>query len=75
VLFCDEPTGSLDSASGVQVLEAIVKSADETGATVMMVTHNAAIAEIADRVIRFSDGKVADIAANASRKAPAEVRW
>jgi putative ABC transport system ATP-binding protein len=75
VLFCDEPTGSLDSGSGVQVLEAIVKSADETGATVMMVTHNAAIAEIADRVIRFSDGKVADIAANATRKAPAEVRW
>jgi len=75
VLFCDEPTGSLDSASGVQVLEAIVKSAGETGATVLMVTHNAAIAEIADRVIRFSDGKVADIAVNASRKAPAEVRW
>jgi putative ABC transport system ATP-binding protein len=75
VLFCDEPTGSLDSVSGIQVLEAIVKSAGETGATVMMVTHNAAIAEIADRVIRFSDGKVADIAANAQRKAPAEVRW
>src|SRR5215469_4581481 len=75
VLFCDEPTGSLDSASGVQVLEAIVKSAAETGATVMMVTHNAAIAEIADRVIRFSDGKVADIARNAERKAPGEVRW
>jgi putative ABC transport system ATP-binding protein len=75
VLFCDEPTGSLDSASGVQVLEAIVRSADETGATVMMVTHNAAVAEIADRVIRFSDGKVADIGVNAQRKAPAEVRW
>jgi putative ABC transport system ATP-binding protein len=75
VLFCDEPTGSLDSSSGVQVLEAIVKSAAETGATVMMVTHNAAIAEIADRVIRFRDGKVADIAVNSSRKAPAEVRW
>jgi putative ABC transport system ATP-binding protein len=75
VLFCDEPTGSLDSASGIQVLEAIVTSAQETGATVMMVTHNAAIAEIADRVIRFSDGKVADIAVNAARKAPAEVHW
>lgn len=75
VLFCDEPTGSLDSASGVQVLEAIVTSAGETGATVMMVTHNAAIAEIADRVIRFRDGKVAEIATNAQRKAPAEVRW
>ncbi|HEX3408086.1 MAG TPA: ABC transporter ATP-binding protein, partial [Caulobacteraceae bacterium] len=61
--------------SGVQVLEAIVKSADETGATVMMVTHNAAIAEIADRVIRFSDGKAADISANPVRKAPSEVHW
>jgi len=75
VLFCDEPTGSLDSVSGVQVLEAIMTSAEETGATVMMVTHNAAVAEIADRVIRFSDGKVAEIAVNAERKAPAQVRW
>ena len=75
VMFCDEPTGSLDSASGVQVLEAIVKVAAETGATVMMVTHNAAVAPIADRVIRFRDGKGADIAANAHRVAPAEVQW
>jgi len=75
VLFCDEPTGSLDSASGVRVLEAIVKVAAETGATVVMVTHNAAIAEIADRVVRFRDGKVADIGVNAQRKQPAEVRW
>jgi putative ABC transport system ATP-binding protein len=74
-LFCDEPTGALDSASGVKVLEAILKVAAETGATVMMVTHNAGVAEIADRVIRFRDGKVAEIAANAARKAPAEVRW
>jgi putative ABC transport system ATP-binding protein len=75
VLFCDEPTGSLDSASGVRVLEAIVKVAGETGATVMMVTHNAAIAEIGDRVIRFRDGKVAEATRNAHRRAPAEVRW
>ena len=75
VLFCDEPTGSLDSASGVQVLEAIVRSADETGATVMMVTHNAAVAEIADRVIRFRDGRVADLAVNARRTPPSEVSW
>ncbi|MBS0411514.1 MAG: ABC transporter ATP-binding protein, partial [Proteobacteria bacterium] len=75
VLFCDEPTGSLDSASGVQVLEAIVKVAAETGATVMMVTHNAAIGDIADRVIRFRDGKVAEITVNPSRKAPSEVAW
>jgi putative ABC transport system ATP-binding protein len=75
VLFCDEPTGSLDSASGVRVLEAIVKVAGETGATVMMVTHNAAIGEIADRVIRFSDGRISEIHRNAVRKSPAEVRW
>ena len=75
VLFCDEPTGSLDSASGIQVLEAIVKVAAETGATVMMVTHNAAIGDIADRVIRFRDGKVAEITVNPSRKAPSEVAW
>ncbi len=75
VLFCDEPTGSLDSASGVQVLEAIVKVAEETGATVMMVTHNAAVAQIADRVIRFRDGKVAELTVNAARKAPAEITW
>jgi len=74
-LFCDEPTGALDSASGVQVLEAILKVAAETGASVMMVTHNAGVAEIADRVIRFRDGKVSEIAANPERKAPAEVRW
>jgi putative ABC transport system ATP-binding protein len=75
VLFCDEPTGSLDSASGIQVLEAIVTVAAETGATVMMVTHNAAIAAIADRVIRFRDGRVADISANPVRMAPAAVVW
>ncbi len=75
VLFCDEPTGSLDSASGVQVLEAIVRVAGETGATVMMVTHNAAIGEIADRVIQFRDGKVAEIVTNAVRRAPGGIRW
>ena len=75
VLFCDEPTGSLDSASGIQVLEAIVHVAGETGATVVMVTHNAAIAGIADRVARFRDGRVADIAVNAVHQAPQELVW
>lgn len=75
VLFCDEPTGSLDSASGVQVLEAIVAAAEETGATVMMVTHNAAIAAMADRVIRFRDGKVAEESRNAVRQKPSEIAW
>jgi putative ABC transport system ATP-binding protein len=75
VLFCDEPTGSLDSASGVQVLEAIVKVAAELGSTVMMVTHNAGIAAIADRVIRFRDGKVAEETRNATRQSPADIVW
>jgi putative ABC transport system ATP-binding protein len=75
VLFCDEPTGSLDSASGGQVLEAIAAAAEETGATVMMVTHNAAIAAMADRVIRFRDGKVAEESRNAKRQKPSEIAW
>jgi putative ABC transport system ATP-binding protein len=75
VLFCDEPTGSLDSASGIQVLEAIVKVAGEIGSTVMMVTHNAAIGDIADRVIRFRDGRVAEVARNAARRPPSEIVW
>jgi putative ABC transport system ATP-binding protein len=75
VLFCDEPTGSLDSASGIQVLEAIVKVAAEIGSTVMMVTHNAAIGDIADRVIRFRDGRVAEVTPNARRRPPSEIVW
>ena len=75
VLFCDEPTGSLDSASGVKVLEAIVKTAAEEGATTMIVTHNAVVADIADRVIRFSNGQVADMHENATKRAPSELEW
>jgi putative ABC transport system ATP-binding protein len=75
VLFCDEPTGSLDSASGVQVLEAIVKVAEEVGSTTMIVTHNAVVAGLADRVIRFSDGRVSEISDNPARRAPAELAW
>jgi putative ABC transport system ATP-binding protein len=75
VLFCDEPTGSLDSASGVQVLDAIAKVATEISSTVMMVTHNAAIADVADRVIHFRDGRVAQVVVNATRKAPSEIVW
>ena len=75
ILFCDEPTGSLDSASGVQVLEAIVKVAAEVGATVMIVTHNAVVADIADRILRFSDGAVAELRENPAKRAPRDLAW
>jgi putative ABC transport system ATP-binding protein len=75
VLFCDEPTGSLDSASGVQVLEAIVNVTAGIGATTLIVTHNAVVADIADRVVRFSNGAVVDVTENRTRRKPHELEW
>jgi putative ABC transport system ATP-binding protein len=75
ILFCDEPTGSLDSASGVQVLDAILKTAAEVGTTTMIVTHNAVVADIANRVIRFSDGAVTEARVNVAPRPPAELVW
>jgi putative ABC transport system ATP-binding protein len=75
LLFCDEPTGSLDSASGVQVLEAISTVAAEIGATTLIVTHNAVVADIADRVVRFSNGAVVDVKENATKRAPRDLAW
>ena len=75
ILFCDEPTGSLDRASGVQVLEAIVKVSRDIAATTMIVTHNAVVAGIADRVLQFSNGSVAGIRENAVKRGPAELVW
>lgn len=75
ILFCDEPTGSLDSATGTQVLDAIVTVSRDVGATSMIVTHNVGIADIADRVIRFSDGRVHSLLENAVKKPPRELSW
>ncbi|MGY6517412.1 MAG: ABC transporter ATP-binding protein [Lysobacteraceae bacterium] len=75
VLLCDEPTGALDSRTGVVVLEALERINHETGALTVVITHNAVIAEMADRVIRLSDGRIAESHANAVRKAPRELHW
>ncbi|MFN4141483.1 ABC transporter ATP-binding protein [Aestuariivirga sp.] len=75
VLLCDEPTGALDSKTGIRVLEALAKVNAETGATTLVITHNAAIAAIADRVVHFANGTIASEERNAERKQPAEVSW
>ncbi|UTP41156.1 ABC transporter ATP-binding protein [Phenylobacterium sp. LH3H17] len=75
LLLCDEPTGSLDSESGIQVLEAIADVTREVAATTMIVSHNAAIAGMADRVIRFRDGRITDLERNTRKSAPREMSW
>jgi len=75
VLLCDEPTGALDLATGVTVLEALLRVNRELGTTTLVITHNASIADVADRVVTMSDGRVATDRRNASRKAVSELRW
>ena len=75
LLFCDEPTGSLDAASGVQVLDAIVTVAAQIAATTIIVTHNAVVADLADRVVHFSNGTVVDVTANAVKQVPRALTW
>ena len=75
VLLCDEPTGALDSSTGIRVLQALETINRDTGALVVVITHNAAIADMADRVIQLSDGRIVGERRNAQR-APAEsIRW
>ncbi len=75
VLLCDEPTGALDSQTGILVLEALVRVNDELGATTLVITHNVAIQEIAHRVVHFGDGRIVSTNVVAERKAPAEITW
>ncbi len=75
VLLCDEPTGALDSHTGVVVLEALERVNREMGTTTVVITHNAAIADMADRVIHLSDGCITGIEHNAHRKQPREISW
>ncbi len=75
VLLCDEPTGALDVRTGIVVLEAIERVNRELGALTVVITHNAVMADMADRVIHFSDGRVLQETRNAVRAAPATLRW
>jgi putative ABC transport system ATP-binding protein len=75
VLLCDEPTGSLDSATGVVVLEALERVNRELGTITVVVTHNAVIGDMADRVIHLSDGHIAEIYQNRVKKSPGEMHW
>jgi putative ABC transport system ATP-binding protein len=75
VLLCDEPTGALDVQTGVMVLDVIARVNRELGTTTVVITHNAAIAAMADRVVFFGDGKVVRIERNAGKKAAAELQW
>ena len=75
VLLCDEPTGALDSKTGVLVLEAIDRVSRELGTTVAIITHNAGIREIARRVFYFKDGRIEREEINDRQISPAEVVW
>jgi putative ABC transport system ATP-binding protein len=75
VLLCDEPTGALDVATGIRVLEAIVTANETLGTTTLLITHNADIAQIGDRVVRFADGGIRSIEVNEQRQRPSELHW
>jgi putative ABC transport system ATP-binding protein len=75
LLLCDEPTGALDSSTGTLVLEAIAQVNIDLKTTTVVITHNVAIAKMADRVIRFADGRVASIERNVDKLPPAALSW
>jgi putative ABC transport system ATP-binding protein len=75
VLLCDEPTGALDYETGKIVLAAIKRVNEELGTTTVVITHNAAIAGMADRVLRLGGGRIVGEEHNARRLSPEEVRW
>ena len=75
VLFCDEPTGALDSTTGRAVLRVLQDVNEQLGATVLIITHAAATAAMADRVIHFSDGHIREVVVNASKRSAEEIVW
>ncbi len=75
LLFCDEPTGALDSETGVRVLEALDHVNRELGATTVIITHNIGIAGMSDRTIRLSDGRIVSEEDVGRAKKPSELSW
>lgn len=75
VLLCDEPTGALDSKTGVRVLETLAKANRELGTTVVVITHNVGISRMADRVLHFLDGRISSVEANSSPISASEITW
>jgi putative ABC transport system ATP-binding protein len=75
VLLCDEPTGALDIQTGIVVLEVIQRVNQELGTTTAVITHNAAIADMADRVIHLADGHITTVKRNTQKIPPSELRW
>jgi len=75
VLLCDEPTGALDYATGKIVLEVIADINAQLGTTTAVITHNAAIARMADRIVRMRSGRITDVEVNPQRVSPAELEW
>lgn len=75
LLLCDEPTGALDSVTGQKIIELLEKTCKEMGMTTILITHNAVIAEIADKVIKIKNGTVDDIIINKNPKKVNEIVW
>jgi len=75
LLLCDEPTGALDISTGIVVLQALERANRDTGTLTVVITHNRAIADMADRVVSIADGRIADDHRNTARRAPQELQW
>ncbi len=75
VLLCDEPTGALDSKTGIRVIEALLTASAELQTTTLIITHNAAIQGVANRVFFFADGRISRIETNKARRSTAGLVW
>ncbi len=75
VLLCDEPTGALDSKTGSLVIQALLDVNKQLGTTTVIITHNATIQSVADRVLFFTDGQISRTHMNEVRRSAAELEW